>query len=184
MSFDERRQSLQARPDIASLNAGTFNLGPESFIFENPRWFQDELAAEMAQLGILPEYECYEIGMVVTSIELAKAALKPGPVHMVLGMIGGAPATVEMICQFATMVPEGMPWWVTAIGRHNVPMMAATLARGGNIRTGLEDVAFVGPERHPPTNGELVKTAVELCEIIGRPVATPQQGREILGIDG
>jgi uncharacterized protein (DUF849 family) len=29
---------------------------------------------------------------------------------------------------------------VTAIGRHNFPMMAVTLALGGHVRTGLEDV--------------------------------------------
>jgi 3-keto-5-aminohexanoate cleavage enzyme len=101
---------------------------------------------------------------------------------MVLGVIGGAPATIEMICQFTSMLPPGTEWWATAVGRHNIPIMAVTLARGGHIRTGLEDVAFLGPERHAPTNGELVERAVGLCDLIERPVASPQQAREILGI--
>ena len=66
---------------------------------------------------------------------------------MVLGVIGGAPPSVESIQLFARLVPDGLPWMVTAIGRHNFPMMAVTLALGGHIRTGLEDVVYVGPGR-------------------------------------
>jgi 3-keto-5-aminohexanoate cleavage enzyme len=72
---------------------------------------------------------------------------------------------------------------VTAIGRHNFPMMAVTLALGGHIRTGLEDVVYVAPGEYAESNAQLVTRARALCEAIGRPVATPAQTREILGIE-
>ena len=70
---------------------------------------------------------------------------------------------------------------VTAIGRH-FPMMALTLSLGGHIRTGLEDVVYVAPGEYAESNAQLVTRARTLCEAIGRPVATPAQAREILGI--
>jgi 3-keto-5-aminohexanoate cleavage enzyme len=79
-------------------------------------------------------------------------------------------------------VPAGIPWAVTAIGRH-FPTMALTLSLGGHIRTGLEDVVYVAPGEHAESNGQLVTRARTLCEVLGRPVATSKQAREILGID-
>ncbi len=179
----ERRRSLQAQPEVASLNCGSINFGPDDVVFLNPRSLIGELAEEMVERGIVPEYECFDIGMAVTAAGLAAArGHAKGMMHMVLGVIGGAPATAGTISLFAELVPEGIPWMVTAIGRHNFPMMAVTLALGGHIRTGLEDVVYVGPGEYAESNAQLVTRAREICEGVGRPVATPAQAREILGI--
>jgi 3-keto-5-aminohexanoate cleavage enzyme len=183
MSFDERREALRGGPEVASLNAGSLNFGPNGDIYPNPRWFIDELADEMAERRIMPEYECFELGMAITAAELSSAAPSPGMMHMVLGVTGGAPASVELLCQFAALVPNGTPWMATGIGRHNFPIMAATLARGGHVRTGLEDVVWMARGRYATSNAELVERAVALCKAVGRPVATPQQARELLQID-
>lgn len=179
----ERRRSLLAQPELASLNCGSINFGPDDVVFMNPRPLIEELAHEMAELGIVPEYECFDIGMAVTAARLAREASgPPGMMHMVLGVIGGAPPSVESIQLFAGLVPSGVPWMVTAIGRRNFPMMAATLALGGHIRTGLEDVVYVAPGEYAESNAQLVTRACVLCDAIGRPVATPAQARAILGI--
>lgn len=179
----ERRRSLQAQPEVASLNCGSINFGPDDVVFLNPRSLIGELAEEMAERGIVPEYECFDIGMAVTAAGLAAAGGRAkGMMHMVLGVIGGAPATVGTISLFAELVPEGIPWMVTAIGRHNFPMMAVTLALGGHIRTGLEDVVYMGPGEYAESNAQLVTRARAICEGAGRPVATPAQAREILDI--
>jgi 3-keto-5-aminohexanoate cleavage enzyme len=180
---EERRRSLQADPEVASLNCGSINFGPDDVVFMNPKSLIEELAEEMADRGIVPEYECFDMGMAVTAARLASTARgAPGFLHMVLGVIGGAPPSVESIQLFAGLVPDGLPWMVTAIGRHNFPMMAVTLALGGHVRTGLEDVVYVAPGEYAESNAQLVTRARTLCEAIGRPVATPAQAREILGI--
>jgi 3-keto-5-aminohexanoate cleavage enzyme len=180
---EERRRSLQAGPELASLNCGSINFGPDDVVFMNPKSLIEELAEEMADRGIVPEYECFDMGMAVTAARLASTARgAPGFLHMVLGVIGGAPPSVESIQLFARLVPAGLPWMVTAIGRHNFPMMAVTLALGGHIRTGLEDVVYVAPGEYAESNAQLVRRARTLCEAVGRPVATPAQAREILGI--
>jgi 3-keto-5-aminohexanoate cleavage enzyme len=182
---EERRRSLQAQPELASLNCGSLNFGPEDVVFLNPKSLIGDLAGEMAERGIVPEYECFDIGMAVTAAELTSAARgAKGMMHLVLGVIGGAPASVETIALFAGLVPAGVPWMVTAIGRHNFPMMAVALALGGHIRTGLEDVVYVAAGQYAESNAQLVSRARSLCEAIGRPVATPMQAREILGVGG
>jgi 3-keto-5-aminohexanoate cleavage enzyme len=179
----ERRRSLLAGPEVASLNCGSINFGPDDVVFMNPKSLIEELAEEMADRGIVPEYECFDMGMAVTAARLAETARGArGFMHMVLGVIGGAPPTVEAIKLFAGLVPDGLPWMVTGIGRHNFPMMAVTLTLGGHIRTGLEDVVYVAPGEYAESNAQLVTRAKALCEAIGRPVATPAQAREILGI--
>jgi 3-keto-5-aminohexanoate cleavage enzyme len=180
----ERRRSLNAGPEVASLNCGSINFGPDDVVFLNPKSLIEELAHEMAQRGIVPEYECFDMGMAVTAARLAGEANghPPGFMHMVLGVVGGAPPTVESVQMFAHLVPRTVPWMVTAIGRHNFPMMAVTLALGGHVRTGLEDVVYVAPGEYAESNAQLVTRAKSLCEAIGRPVATPAQARQILGI--
>jgi 3-keto-5-aminohexanoate cleavage enzyme len=180
---EERRRSLLAQPELASLNCGSINFGPDDVVFMNPNSLIAELAAEMASRGIVPEYECFDVGMAVAAAKLARAANgRRGMMHMVLGVIGGAPASEQVVSLFAGLVPDGVPWMVTAIGRHNFPMMAVTLALGGHIRTGLEDVVYVAPGEYAESNAQLVARAKAVCEAVGRPVATPAQAREILGI--
>jgi 3-keto-5-aminohexanoate cleavage enzyme len=180
---EERRRSLEAQPEVASLNCGSINFGPDDMVFMNPPSLIAELAEEMACREIVPEYECFDIGMAVTAARLTASAWGgKGMMHMVLGVLGGAPPSVETISLFAGLVPGGIPWMVTAIGRHNFPMMAVTLALGGHIRTGLEDVVYVASGEFAESNAQLVTRAKSLCEAVGRPVATPAQARELLGI--
>ncbi len=179
---EESRRSLAAQPELATLNCGSMNFGSGDDILTNPRSLIAELVEEMAERGIVPEYECFDVGMAVTAAGLASSASgAPGMMHMVLGVLGGAPASAATVSLFAGLVPAGVPWMVTAIPRH-FPTMALTLSLGGHIRTGLEDVVYVAPGEYAESNGQLVTRARSLCEAIGRPVATPAQAREILGI--
>jgi len=180
---EESRRSLLAQPELATLNCGSMNFGSGDDILMNPRSLITELAEELAQRGVVPEYECFDVGMAVTAAKLTSSAKgAPGMMHMVLGVAGGAPASAATVSLFAELVPTGVPWAVTAIPRH-FPTMALTLSLGGHIRTGLEDVVYVAPGEYAESNGQLVTRARHLCDAIGRPVATPAQAREILGID-
>ncbi len=177
---EESRRSLQAQPEIATVTCGSMNFGPAGELLISPPASMRELVEELAQNGIVPEYECFDIGMAHTAAALAEGG-RPGVMHLLLGVVGGAPASPAVIELFAQMAPSGVPWMVTAISRH-FPMMAVTLALGGHIRTGLEDVVYVAPGEYADSNAQLVTRARALCDAIGRPVATPAQAREILGI--
>jgi len=179
---EESRRSLAARPDLATVTCGSMNFGPGGDLLISPPSLMGELVEEMAACAVAPEYECFDVGMALTAAKLASSADGArGMIHMILGAVGGAPASIGMISLFCELVPAGVPWMVTAIARH-FPMMAVTLALGGHIRTGLEDVVYVAPGEHAESNAQLVTRARALCEAVGRPVATTAQAREILGI--
>jgi 3-keto-5-aminohexanoate cleavage enzyme len=175
MTEDERLRSLEAGPEIASLDVGSMNFGEGVFL--NPPAFVRRAAEEMRRRGILPELECFEAGMVA-----AAEGLAPGFFQLVLGVPGGAPARVDTLCHLASLLPQDAVWAATAIGREHFRIMAATLALGGHVRTGLEDVAFTERGVHARSNAELVERTVAMAEAVGRPVASPVETREILGL--
>lgn len=73
-----------------------------------------------------------------------------------------------------------LPWFSAVVGGDffATPIPRLTLERGGHLRVGLED--FYGPRK--PSNLELVEQAAALARELGRPVATPKQAAELLGL--
>jgi 3-keto-5-aminohexanoate cleavage enzyme len=138
----------------------------------------------MRDQGVKPEIECFEAGMVVAGARLVERGLVDAPplFQLVLGVPGGAPARVDTLCHLVALLPPGADWTAAAIGAPHFALMAAALAAGGHIRTGMEDVAYFARGRFLQSNAQLVERAVQLCLAIGRPVATPAQAREILGL--
>lgn len=104
MPADELRQSLDAQPDLATLNCGSMNFGPDGAVFLNPPALIEESAAEIDRRGIVREYECFDIGMAVTARRMLESAPDPpGMMHLVLGVLGGAPPTIGSVSMFARM---------------------------------------------------------------------------------
>jgi 3-keto-5-aminohexanoate cleavage enzyme len=183
MSDDERLASLAAGPDLASLDCGSMNFGDHE-VFVCSQEFILNAATLMRDKQIVPELECFDAGMILTTQRLLDDGLlsRPPFVQFVLGVPGGAPARVDTLCHFASLLPADAVFAATAIGRSHFPMMAATLALGGHVRTGLEDVAHMARGVWADSNRDLVTRAVALCDAIGRAVATAAEARAILGV--
>jgi uncharacterized protein (DUF849 family) len=98
-----------------------------------------------------------------------------------LGAPFGLPPTSTALAAYLELL-EGcdIQWAVSLAGGDVISseIAPAALEAGGHLHIGLE--FFNGPRA--PTNTELVAEAVELCAKIGRPVATPDQAAEILGL--
>ena len=98
-----------------------------------------------------------------------------------LGAPFGLPPTLVALDAYLEMLDGcDLPWAVSVVGGDVVTSDIArpALERGGHLHLGLE---FYGGDG-TPTNVELVSAAVELCHEVGRPVATPDQAGEILGL--
>jgi 3-keto-5-aminohexanoate cleavage enzyme len=180
MTDDERLASLGAAPELASLDAGTLNFN--DFVFTNTVQFLARAAQDMLDANVKPEIECFDSGHVMAGIDLLQRGLVEAPplFQLVLGVRGGAPPRVEALLHLVSLLPPGAVWGAFSIGRMHFPMMAAVLAMGGHIRTGMEDCAYTARGVRAASNAELVERAVAMCKTVGRPVATVEQAREIL----
>lgn len=181
--LDERLAPLALDPEMASLDCGTMNFGDDR-IFENPFWFLRETAQQMKDRQIVPEIEVFDGGMIVNGKRLIEEGLIEGPGvwQLCLGVRGGAPADIQTISYFQSQLPAGATWSLLGVGRHQVLANMLSLVSGGHIRTGLEDNIYFRPGELATSNAQLVARVVRVAEEIGRPVATPDEARELLGI--
>jgi len=75
----------------------------------------------------------------------------------------------------------GLPWSVSVWGGDlmQTPIDRLALERGGHLHIGVEE--YYAPDRSP-SNEDLMREAVALCDEVGRPVATTKQTVELLGL--
>ncbi len=98
-----------------------------------------------------------------------------------LGVPGGLDASVEHLVDCVRALPAGCTWSVAGIGRMQLPLATAAIAMGGHVRVGLEDNLYYGKGRLA-RNEELVARVVRIAGELGRPVATPDEARRLLGL--
>jgi 3-keto-5-aminohexanoate cleavage enzyme len=184
MSVDERCGPLTLtgadRPDMATLTTGTVNFGEE--VFWNPRPLVRDIARRIRALGLRPELECFDVGMIDEARYLAKEGLVDLPAHFdfVLGVPGTLQPRPEVLDFMIASLPEGSTWTVAGVGRHQLPLVDEAAKRGGNARVGLEDNIYVAKGVLAKGNWELVAEAAKRARAQGRELATPQQARELL----
>jgi uncharacterized protein (DUF849 family) len=99
------------------------------------------------------------------------------------GVTFGLPPTSTALAAYREILElDGcdLPWFSAVVGGDlaETPVARATVEQGGHLRVGLEDHAG----DRAPSNVELVREAVALCDEVGRPVATPAQTIDILGL--
>ncbi len=182
LAHEARFVPLEFRPELASFDAGSMNLGDNVFL--NPPDFLEELARRMTAAGTKPELEVFDSGMVGNCLRLLDRGLLAPPLHFqfVLGAAGGAPATPKALVQLVEMIPAGSTWSSIGIGPGHLPVVLTTLALGGHVRVGLEDNIYYRRGELARSNAQLVERVVRLAAEVGRPVATPTQAREVLGL--
>jgi len=181
MTPQERASVLQLRPEMATLTCGSVNFGDE--IFENSFPIMRGILEKMHEFEVRPELEIFDKGHLANARRLAKEGLLTFPQHvdLVLGVPGGLEATVQNLCDLVDDLPPGCTWSVAGIGRAQIAMALAAIAMGGHVRVGLEDNLYYA-KGVLARNEDLVARVARISEEAGRPVATPDQAREILGL--
>jgi uncharacterized protein (DUF849 family) len=184
-SVQERAEVLELAPDMASLTLGSNNFISQASV--NPPGVIRELAARMQERGILPELEVFEPGMVAFGRRLVHEGLLTEPcyVNVLLGNLGTSPLSASALAAFHAEMPDTWTWALAGIGRHQLDACALAIALGGHVRVGLEDnIWFDHACTAPATNAALVGRVAELARLVDRPIATPAQAREQLGLSG
>jgi 3-keto-5-aminohexanoate cleavage enzyme len=178
----KRWECLELDPEMASFDCGSLNFG--EWLFENPLPFLRDMARAIRERRVKPEIECFEIGHVHTALRLREERLLDDPLHFqfVLGVPGGSPGTVDAALYMRSLIPPDATWSICGIGRAQLPMNMLCLMHGGHLRTGLEDNSYYHRGRYAESNAQLVERLVRIADEVGRPVATPEEARAILGL--
>jgi 3-keto-5-aminohexanoate cleavage enzyme len=184
--LEVRRQPLltDPAPDMASLDMGPLNRY-DHLTSENTRATVDALYDLMDERGIKPELELFNSGHVTETYELLERRDLADPVYATL-IFGGGTLTRPRPRNFLTSIedlPEGAQFNTLGFARHQLPFATMGLLFGGHVRVGLEDNVYYERGELAESNAQLVERVVAVAETLRRPVATPKQARECLGLD-
>jgi len=103
----------------------------------------------------------------------------------VMGVKNAMPVDRETFDFYIKTVERLLPdaeWCAAGIGPGQVILNEWVVAAGGHARAGLEDNIRLDRDTLAPSNAALVKRVTDLCAKYERPVATPAQARQILGL--
>jgi uncharacterized protein (DUF849 family) len=182
--YERRLAVLDAAPDGCSLTCGTVNFGDD--VFMNPWPFMCELYVKTQELGVVPEFELFDMGHVAALHRLLDKFGAPfgGHVHcdLVMGVPGGMAGDAATLVQAVAALPSGATWSATGVGRTAVPVMLAALAAGGQLRVGMEDTITFARGRPVAGNAELVERAATMADLAQRPAMAPDAARTMLGV--
>ena len=212
MAIEERvRPAAHFKPEIASLNMGTMNIGlfpmlarktdfkydwekpylegSRAGIFKNTFADIEYILSTCAENDTRFEIECYDTAHLYTLAHFVDRGLVKPPffiqtVFGLLGGIGGHPDDVMHMKRTADrLFGDQFRWSVLGAGRNQMPIAAMAAAMGGNVRVGLEDSLWIGPGKLG-TNAEQVAKVRQIIEGLSLEVATPDEAREILELKG
>lgn len=182
-----------------ALDTGSVNLGatladgrpmPIDFVYTNSPAEIRTMMEECDRLGLGPSTAIFEPGFLRVALAAhAKGHLPAGTLVKFYFSAGGyladgepifsAPPIPEALDLYLAMLGDaGLPWAVAVLAGSllDSPIADLALARGGHLRVGLEDWM------DGPPNVAQVEAAARRCAKHDRPVATPSEAVEILGL--
>jgi uncharacterized protein (DUF849 family) len=186
-TFEQRSEVLDLdgdlKPEMASLTLGSLNFPTQASINE-PAMIRS-LAERMRERGIVPELEVFDLGMIDYGRYLIDRGVLEPPfyVNILLGSLGTLGATPFNLASAVAALPPGATWAGAGIGRFQLGVNALAIAAGGNVRVGLEDNHWMDVEKtRPATNPALVERLVRVADAVARPIASPAEARELIGL--
>lgn len=215
MTVEERmRASIQAAPEMCSLNMGSMNFGifplterydnwkhewepqllnaTRDVVFRNTFSDIDTLLEKVGRdLGTRFEFECYDVGHIHTLAWYLRKKEIDAPVFLqfVMGVLGGIDAAPEQLMHMKATAdrligPENYHFSVLAAAHQQIRLATMGAILGGNVRVGLEDSLFISKRTLATSNAQQVKLIRTILEHIGLEIATPDQARERLNLKG
>jgi uncharacterized protein (DUF849 family) len=178
---------------ICPVDPGSTNLGmpgpeglPVGLVYANDYENIRSAFALCSEEHLAPGMAIYEPGFLQTVLAYNRLGRLPAGAMAKLYFGGewGLPPTENALAAYLDMLAgTELPWSVSVWGGDlmQTPVARLALERGGHLHIGLEE--HFSPDRSP-TNAELVCEALELCEKVGRPVASPSLTARLLGLPG
>jgi 3-keto-5-aminohexanoate cleavage enzyme len=180
------------KPDIAACNAGTLNYLKAKdngswawppLIFDNPVEKVDSFLKVMKETNSIPEFECFDTGIVRSVALFKKVGLFQGMAHynFVMGVASGMALSTKLLSLLVEDLPQESMWQVTTIGREDVWKVQQHAAElGGHLRSGLEDTFYLPDGQKARSNAALIEALAACAQRAGRQIASPDEARRLL----
>jgi 3-keto-5-aminohexanoate cleavage enzyme len=147
--------------------------------------------AEYARLNqkyaLIPEFEVWHAGSIWNLRYLMDQGLLTAPYVTTLffGWPGGtwSPPTLEEYRYRRKLMPAGCVCNVSIMGEAQREIIAAAILMGDHVRVGTEDYPFNHAGKIAATH-ELVKETADIARALGRPLASIDLARQLIGLHG
>ena len=184
VSAEERVAHVaECLPEICTLDCGTMNFAEADYVMTNTPGMLTAMGRMMTELGVKPEIEAFDTGHLWYAKQLVKDGVLDSPalVQLCMGVPWGAPDDLNTFMAMVNNVPDDWTFSAFGLGRNQMPIAAASVLAGGNVRVGLEDNLMLD-RGVLATNEALVGRAVEIVERLGAKIVGPDAVREKLGL--
>ncbi|MGR3492532.1 MAG: 3-keto-5-aminohexanoate cleavage protein [Shimia sp.] len=170
-------------PEICTLDCGTMNFAEADYVMTNTPGMLTAMGRMMTELGVKPEIEAFDTGHLWYAKQLVEDGVLDSPalVQLCMGVPWGAPDDLNTFMAMVNNVPREWTFSAFALGRNQMPYVAASVLAGGHVRVGLEDNLMLD-KGVLATNEALVGRAVEIVERMGAKVMGPDAVRAKLGL--
>ena len=186
-------QIVAVKPEMASLNTNTMNFSIIDrktgkifidYVFENTFSMLQDFGKAMEENGVKPEIEVYDMGGLDNTMLIAKQGFFTDPMNFnfVFGVAGGQAFRAETFIALMNAIPAKANFTTCGVGTDEFPCIMQSCILGGHMRVGLEDNIRMPNGELAKGSYELVEVAAQVAECLGRPIATTDEARLIMGL--
>lgn len=142
---------------------------------------------KMQAIGMKPEFECFAM----TDFHYVNWLMKngyvdafgaPNWIHFVFTVGGSNWPTPEFFNTLKQNTPRNSMLGIIAAGAQQWSVLTMALIHGLHVRVGMEDSVYLEKGRKADSNAQLVEKIIKISNLLGRPVATCEQARKMLGL--
>lgn len=176
------------KPEMASYDCGSMNWLNSGLFLNTPKFLTD-CGLLFQELGVKPEIEAFDPGMIGNAAYYIKKGVLKTPVHFqfCMGCANGIAGSMKNLIFMKETADElvgkgNYTWSCFGVGHSAMEMLYGAVALGGNIRVGMEDNVMYAKGQLAESNVQFIERAVRLIKEYGKEVATPDEARQILGL--
>ena len=176
------------KPEMASYDCGSMNWLNSGLCLNTPKFLTD-CGLLFQELGVKPEIEAFDPGMIGNAAYYIKKGVLKTPVHFqfCMGCANGIAGSMKNLIFMKETADElvgkgNYTWSCFGVGHSAMEMLYGAVALGGNIRVGMEDNVMYAKGQLAESNVQFIERAVRVIKEYGKEVATPDEARQILGL--
>lgn len=181
--LERMRHVEELLPEICSMDCGSFNYAEGNYVYISTPGMLRLGAQRLQAIGVKPELEVFDLGHLAFARQLLAEGLLDSPplFQICLGIRWAAEADTRNFLTMVDQLPDGSNWAGFGVGAMEMPMVAQAVLLGGNVRVGLEDNLYLDKGVFA-SNTQLVERAINIVQLMGCKIQTPEQARQTLGL--